>query len=931
MPNDTRSSINRLPGFAEKSRTQLNAAPRCRTIVESPGTLKTPSVMSNPERERLREIQGDIFGWRRWGPYLSERAWGTVREDYSPDGNAWGFFPHDMARSKTFRWGEDGIAGICDRFQVLCFAPAFWNGCDAFLKERLYGLGFWEGNHGEDVKEYYFHLDNTPTHSYMKYLYKYPQSAFPYDTLIKENRRLRGGGPEFELLDTGVFDNNRYFDIVIEYAKIDAEDIAIRIEATNRGPSPAPLHVLPHLWFRNTWSWQIPAKRPPRIGKGDGRTFASLIADDNDVDPLPNLPIQYRLGPRVLYGPPAAALFTDNETNMTRVYGPKSVNVSRFVKDAIHRYVVGGELCVNPVQIGTKAALHYVFPAIAPGQTAALNLRLTPLQNHTDPLADVEPILRERRQEADAFYDALHPPRASAEERRVQRQALAGLLWTKQSYLFDVDVWLRGDFPEFPPPPERAKKRNVHWAHLNSMRILTVPDKWEYPWFAAWDLAFHCLPFALVDIAFAKDQLWFLLFDQFLHPNGQIPAYEWEFSDLNPPVHAWAVWRLYNMERNQTGKPDREFLERCFHKLLINFTWWINKVDREGNCIFEGGFLGLDNITVVDRSETFANGEVLEQADATGWMGMYCLTMMRIALELAKENHAYEGLAIKFFQHYVYVAHAMKHMGRRSYQLWDQQDHFFYDVLRHPDGRFQKFRVRSLVGLIPLFAVERLEDKWLERFPVFRQNVEWFLNNRQSLTSEVIHPFHENGRDLLLLTIVNRDQLFRLLDYIWREDEFLSPFGIRSLSKFHEQHPFQYAGKSVQYEPGDAASKIKGGNSNWRGPIWFPTNFLLIETFRKLGHAFGPDFEVPLSGGRRMSFPKMCGELAGRLKRLFLPDAAGRRPVFGSRAAFQNDPHWKNALQFYEFFHGDNGAGLGASHQTGWTALIATLIDEWRE
>jgi hypothetical protein len=887
--------------------------------------------MTNPERERLKETDGDIFGWRRWGPYLAERAWGTVREDYSASGDAWGFFPHEQARSKTYRWGEDGIAGISDRFQLLCFAPAFWNGRDPFLKERLYGLGFWEGNHGEDVKEYYFHLDNTPTHSYMKYLYKYPHAEFPYDRLVRENHRLKGGGPEFELLDTGVFAGGRYFDIVIEYAKIDAEDIAIRIEATNRGPEPAALHILPQLWFRNIWSWQIPPKASPQIRRGPMfSAWASLVAEERNSEPLPNLPIEYRLGPRVLYGPPGESLFTDNETNMKRVYGPDSVNVSRFVKDAFHRYIVNREPCLNPAHVGTKAAFHYAFSAIPPGGSAAVKLRLSPHETLTEPLADVEPTMRQRRLEADAFYDSLHPPKATTEERRVQRQALAGLLWTKQSYLFDVAVWGRGDFPEFPPPPNRANKRNIHWTHLNSMRILTVPDKWEYPWFAAWDLAFHCLPFALVDISFAKDQLWFLLFDQFLHPNGQIPAYEWEFSDLNPPVHAWAVWRVYNMERNQTGAVDREFLEKCFHKLLINFTWWINKVDREGNCIFEGGFLGLDNITVVDRSETFANGEVLEQADATGWMGMYCLVMMRIALELAKENRAYEGLAVKFFQHYVYVAYAMKKMGRRSYQLWDEQDHFFYDVLRYPDGHFEKFRVRSLVGLIPLFAVERLEHKWLEGFPVFRQNLEWFMTNRKHLTSDVIHPFHENGRDLLLLTIVNRDQLFRLLDYIWREDEFLSPFGIRSLSKVHEKKPFQHAGKTVQYEPGDACSKIKGGNSNWRGPIWFPTNFLLIETFRKLGTAFGPDFEVPLSGQRRMSFPKMCQELSSRLKRLFMPADDGHRPAFGGREVFRSDPHWRDALLFHEFFHGDTGAGLGASHQTGWTALIATLIDEWR-
>ena len=881
--------------------------------------------MSSAESTRLSEIRDDVGSWRKWGPYLSERSWGTVREDYSPDGSAWSYFSHDHARSKAYRWGEDAIAGVSDRYQLLCFAPVFWNGADPILKERLYGLASHEGNHSEDVKEYYFHLDCLPTHAYMKYLYKYPQRAFPYQQLIEENGRRGAGVVEFELVDTGIFNEDRYFDITIEYAKLDPEDLFVRIEATNLGPDPAELYILPHLWFRNIWGWNEPRKRTPviRMGKApDG--FVRIVADDADMDPPPKMPLEYKLGARSLYGPAAGALFTDNETNMQRVYGPNCRSASPYVKDAFHRHLIEKQSCVNPHQTGTKAALVYRYPAIPPGQSVVLHLRLTPQQDLADPLAGAEKLFADRRRETDEFFATVHPSTATETEKRIQRQALSGLLWTKQSYLFDVDVWLKGDFDACPPPKSRERIRNHHWKHLNSMRVMSVPDKWEYPWFAAWDLAFHCVPIALVDPQFAKDQLWVLLFEQFQHPNGQIPAYEWEFSDLNPPVHGWAVWRVYNLEKARTGRGDRAFLERCFHKLLINFTWWINKVDREGNNIFEGGFLGLDNITVVDRSESFPNGAVLEQADATGWMGMYCLILMRISLELATENSAYEGLAIKFFQHYVYVASSMKHMGNRTYQLWDEKDGFFYDVLRHADGHFQKFRVRSMVGLIPLFAVERLESEWLERFPAFRAATEWFLENRKDLTKEVIHTFPRGKGYVHLLTIVDHSQLLRMLSYIWREDEFLSPYGIRSLSKHHEEFPFTYQGRTVGYEPGDATSRIKGGNSNWRGPIWFPTNYLLVDTFRKLGTAFGKDYEVPLADGRRMSFFAMCAELSHRLKRLFDTDAGAARPE-----RFLSDPNWRDLPQFFEFFHGDDGGGLGASHQTGWTALVATLIDEW--
>ncbi len=887
------------------------------------------------EHDRLNEIHDDVTGWRRWGPYVSERSWGTVREDYSPHGNAWDFLSHDMARSKAYRWGEDAIAGLCDRYQLLVFAPAFWNGRDPILKERLFGLTPAEGNHGEDVKEYYFHADNTPTHSYMKYLYKYPQAEYPYGHLIQENQRRQGQGFEYELLDTGIFDEDRYFDVFIEYAKATPEDIVIRIEAFNRGPDAAPLHILPHLWFRNTWAWDETPHAEPSLRPGPtGDGFVSLRSDDSAVETLSNIPVSYRLGTRTLFAPTGASvLFTNNETNAPRVLGTGWRSRTPFVKDAFHRHVVHGEACVNRELVGTRAALHYRFDAVPPGGSVVLRLRLTDRHDLTEPLRDVDALIDQRRSEADAFYDTLHPAGISEDERRVQRQAFSGLLWTKQSYLFDVNLWLNGDNPTSKPPASRVGIRNDHWRHLNSMRVMTVPDKWEYPWFAAWDLAFHCAAFAAIDPRYAKDQLWVLLFEQFQHPNGQIPAYEWEFSDLNPPVHAWAVWRVYGMDRARTGKPDRDFLEKCFHKLLINFAWWVNKVDRAGNNLFEGGFLGLDNITVFDRSEKSAEGAVLEQSDATGWMGMFCLNLMRIALELAIENRVYEGLAIKFFQHYAYVAHAMKHMGGRDYQLWDERDGFFYDVLRYPDGRYRTFRVRSLVGLVPLFAVERLEAEWIAQFHDFTAGLHWFLRNRRDLVQDVIHQVTQpDGTVTYVLTIVNQNQLGRLLQRVWDPAEFMSDYGVRSLSRAHLDHPFELDGRAVGYEPAESPAKLKGGNSNWRGPIWMPTCFLLIESLRKLGRAYGPAFSIATTGtgGRPTTFPEMARDLAERLIRLFTRDEQGRRPIHGGTAKFQNDPYWRDWLLFYEYFHGDNGAGLGASHQTGWTALVASLIDEWR-
>lgn len=883
------------------------------------------------EQRRLEEpADSPVPPWRRWGPYVSDRSWGTVREDYSSNGDAWNFLTHDMARSKAYRWGEDGIAGLCDRYQMLVFALALWNGRDPILKERFFGLNSSEGNHGEDVKEYYFYLDSTPTHSYMRMLYKYPQAAYPYQQLAEENRRRGGAGLEFELLDTGVFDHNRYFDVVVEYAKVSPEDIAIRIEAFNRGPEDADLHLLPHLWYRNTWAWGATRDPEPCIQPGPpGAGLVSLLADDAATQPLANLKFEYRLGRRYLYGPAGGqALFTGNETNYELLYGVP--NPQPFVKDAFHRHIVNGEPCVNPGQTGTKACLDYAWRVPA-GQSVVLRLRLTP-EALAAPLKDIDRIVATRHAEADEFYAAVHPPRASDDEKNVQRQALAGMLWSKQIYLFDVGKWFDGDNPNCPPTASRLRIRNVHWRHLNSMRILSMPDKWEYPWFAAWDLAFHCVSLALVDSVFAKDNLWVLLFEQFQHPNGQVPAYEWEFSDLNPPVQAWACWRVYNMEKERTGRGDREFLERCFHKLLINFAWWVNKVDSQGANVFEGGFLGLDNITVVDRSEKLPGGAILEQSDATGWMGFFCLYMMRIALELARENRNYEGLATKFFEHYIYIGAAMKKMGGRDYQLWDEKDGFFYDVLRYPDGSFHHFRVRSLVGLIPLFAVEVLHDEELKANPVFLSNVDWFIRNRPEMVGHASFSVKRNGAQRHILSIVDRHQLERILRRLWDENEFLSPAGLRSLSKFHGAHPFVFEGHEVRYEPAEADCKIKGGNSNWRGPIWFPTSYLLVESLLKFSDAFGDDFTVvtPAGGDRPVSPRQIAAEVANRMIRLFCRNAEGRRPIYGGTRKFQEDPHWRDLLVFNEYFHGDNGAGLGASHQTGWTGLVANLIDEWR-
>ncbi len=870
----------------------------------------------------LKNDQKPVPIWSKWGPYLAERAWGTVREDYSETGNAWKYFPFELAHQKAYRWGEDGIAGWCDRYQVLAFAPAFWNGKDPILKERMFGLSSPEGNHGEDVKECYYHLDGTPSHSYMKYLYKYPQNAFPYEELKKVNASRKTTEPEFELVDTGIFANNSYFDIVIEYAKDSPEDLCIRIEAFNRSSKNAPLHIIPQLWFRNQWSWtSTPQLRPSILNHSKPGREPCLLADDSDLLSPSNLHFDYHLGKRYLYGSEGGTpLFTDNETTSDK---------PGYYKDGFHQAIIHNKPSTNPQEQGTKACLHYFFESVPSQGSVTVYLRFTntPLDN---PLEAIDTIIQKRKKEADAFYDEIHPPKASEEEKKLQRKAFAGMLWSKQSYLFDVNIWLKGDNSYPPPPGNREHLRNIHWRHLNSMRILSMPDKWEYPWFAAWDLAFHCLTIGLIDIAFAKEQIWLLLFDQFQHPNGAIPAYEWEFSDLNPPVQAWAAYRLYQMEKEQTGIEDQIFLEKCFLKLCLNFTFWVNKVDSSGCNVFEGGFLGLDNISLIDRSKEFLGGGTLKQSDGTGWMAMFCLNLMRIALELSQKNPSYESMATKFFQHFVYIADAMKNVGRKNYSMWSEEDGFFYDVLLFPDDHFAKFHVRSLVGLIPVFAIETLFEEDLNRFPQFKKDFLWFLNNRKDLTQDCLSCVVKDGQKVYVLSLVGEYNLQRILRYVWDPEEFRSCFGLRSLSKFHAKHPFSYKTSQVSYEPAESVERIKGGNSNWRGPIWFPTTYLFIESLKKFSEVFGSTLEITIPGEEPITLDKIPGGFVDRLLCLFLPDESGRRPFLGPDFPFAQDPYFKDLILFYEYFDPETGKGLGASHQTGWTGLIANLIDEFR-
>jgi hypothetical protein len=881
-------------------------------------------LSASPELAELRRLEEDARRqkhWKRWGPYLSERAWGTVREDYSPHGTAWEYFPHDHARSKAYRWNEDGLAGICDRHQMICFALALWNGRDPILKERLFGLTGNEGNHGEDVKEYYYYLDSTPTHSYMKCLYKYPQSEFPYRQLVEENRRRGRKDLEYELIDTGVFDDDRYFDVVVEYAKASPEDMLVRIQVVNRGPDPAELTVLPTIWFRNTWSWGLDVRRP-RMKAGEPVNGMSVVEFTHD----------YYGRRRLLCEGGPTLLFTENETNTRRLYGDRAG--ARYVKDSFHDYVIRGDKeAVNPDRVGTKAAAHYVL-AVAPGASKTICLRFSDEEDDArfTPVA-FEATFRQRIEEANEFYDSLAPSGLSEDARRVQRQAFAGLLWSKQFYHFDVSRWLKGD-PGMPEPPrERLRGRNADWTHLYNADVISMPDKWEYPWYAAWDLAFHCIPLALVDPTFAKDQLVLMLREWYMHPNGQIPAYEWAFGDVNPPVHAWAAWRVYKIEKKRKGSGDRLFLERVFHKLLLNFTWWVNRKDAEGKNIFQGGFLGLDNIGVFDRSAPLPTGGHIEQSDATSWMGMYCLNMLSIALELARENRAYEDVASKFFEHFVYICRAMNNIGGEKIELWDREDGFFYDVLHLPDGKTLHMKVRSMVGLIPLFAVETLDSDLVDSLPRFKHRMQWFIENRPDFSAHVETQSHDGGVRRFL-SLVNRHRLRSVLRYMLDEEEFLSPYGIRALSRYHKDRPYVLSvmGREyrVDYEPAESGTGLFGGNSNWRGPIWFPVNYLLIESLQKFHYFLGDTYtvEYPTGSGRKIALNEVAAELSRRLTHLFLLDRHGRRPVFGGTERFQRDPHWRDAVPFYEYFHGDNGAGIGASHQTGWTGLVAKLIQQ---
>ncbi|MEY2540418.1 MAG: hypothetical protein QOI22_20 [Verrucomicrobiota bacterium] len=907
----------------------------------------------NAEQRRLQENNAPDEPWHLWGPYLAERAWGTVREDYSASGDAWNYFPHDHARSRAYRWNEDGLAGISDFKGRLCFAFAFWNERDPFLKERFFGVTGPQGNHGEDVKELYWYTDSTPSHSYMSVWYRYPQAAFPYEELIAQSGARSKMEGEFELLDTGVLADNRFFDIEIEYAKADPHDILIRATATNCGPEPATLHLLPTIWFRNTWSWGRNNPKPMLRGTPD-KDRPNVIAASHHV-----------LGEYNLFCEEAENLFfTENESNFERLWSLP--NATPFVKDSINDCVVHGKSdIVNPKRVGTRAAAHYKF-MIPPGGKVSVRLRLTRIgekRGGKDPFANFDDTFKKRRDEADEFYAELAPPYLGEEPRAIQRQALGGLLWNKQFYHYIVEQWLDGDPGQPTPPPDRQEGRNHEWRHLHNERVMSMPDKWEYPWYASWDLAFHCIPLALVDPHFAKTQLDIIVREWYQHPNGQIPAYEWNFSDVNPPVLMWAAWRVYQIERKQTGRGDRAFLETIFHKMLIAFTWWVNRKDSEGNNVFEGGFLGLDNIGVFDRNSRFPDGTHLEQSDGTSWMGMFCLNMMRTAIELAMENHVYENIATKFFEHFLGIAAAMNNVGGKGIGLWNEEDEFYYDVLHTPGGRYLPLKVRSLVGLMPLLAVDTIQWQLIEALPGFKARLEWYLANRPDLSS-LISRWQEPGmgeRRLIALTRGHRMKclLRRMLD----PEEFLSDYGVRSVSKFHKAHPYTLTvrgeEKVVNYEPGESQTNLFGGNSNWRGPVWFPINYLLIESLQQFHHYYGDDFKVecPTGSGRVMHLKEIANELSHRLIKLWMLDEKGGRPFerasgnsltaspprrsVGEAAGFpgtltasptekkqDRQPH---RYLFHEYFHGDTGAGLGASHQTGWTGLVAKLIQQQAE
>jgi hypothetical protein len=882
---------------------------------------------ASAEAQRLADPGTPQRSWKEWGPYVSDRAWGTVREDYSPDGNAWAYFPHDHARSRAYRWNEDGLAGICDRHQNVCLALALWNGRDPFLKERLFGLTGPQGNHGEDVKECYWYLDSTPTHSYMKMLYKYPQARFPYEELVEVNGRRGRDEPEYELLDTGAFDEDRYFDVLVEYAKASEDEILCRITATNRGPEPAELHLLPTLWFRNTWSWGRQDQHPHLHELRGGLSRGVKDEDGFDV-----VEASHKwLGRRLLYleGDPEM-LFTENESNTERLW--QAPNDTPYKKDGINDHVVHGARTVNPAHTGTKVAGHY-RRTLAPGESWSIRLRFAPEPRRTPFGPDFEEAFAARLAEADQFYANL-AGNLSDQEAAVMRQALAGMLWSKQFYHYVIREWVEGDPASPPPPASRRGIRNGDWRHLFNMDIISMPDKWEYPWYAGWDLAFHCVALALVDPAFAKDQLILLLREWYMHPNGQLPAYEWNFSDTNPPVHAWAAWQVYLIEKRATGKGDLDFLKRILSKLALNFTWWVNRKDAGGNNIFEGGFLGLDNIGVFDRSQELPTGGHIEQSDGTSWVAMFALDLLAIAMEIAQVDHSYEDIASKFWEHFVYLAHAINNMGPHGCSLWDDYDGFFYDVLAMADGRHLPLKVRSMVGLIPLFAVESLDPDEMAPLKDFEARLEWFITHRRDLTQHVASMAPIGRGEQRLLAMIDEERLRRVLARMLDEEEFLSPYGIRALSKFHEDNPYVlhvgHAEYRVDYNPGESNTGMFGGNSNWRGPIWMPVNYLIVESLLHYHHYYGDNFQVecPTNSGNLLTLREVAEELSRRLCSLFLPDGNGDRPALRGIDRFRDDPHWRDLIWFHEYFHGDTGFGLGASHQTGWTGLVAKLLHE---
>ncbi|SDP70574.1 Glycosyl hydrolase family 63 C-terminal domain-containing protein [Mucilaginibacter sp. OK268] len=862
----------------------------------------------NAEQSRLKDTS-----WKKWGPYVSDRQWGTVREDYSANGDAWNYITHDMARSKTYRWGEEGIAGICDRQQNLCFAIALWNKKDPIIKERYFGLSNPEGNHGEDVKEIYYYLDSTPTHSYMKALYKYPQQTFPYEWLLAENKRRTRKDPEFELIDTGIFDNDAYFDVFTEYAKSAQDDILIKITIHNRGNEDAALNVMPTLWFRNTWSWGYNDYKPYLAANGEGRIEVS----HKDLDQL----WLHTEGANAL-------LFCDNETNSNRLYNYD--NGIKYHKDGINDHIVHGADTVNPRNTGTKAAVNYDV-TVAAKQSVTIRLRLSPDANYS--FEDFDHIFTTRITEADQFYKDIYSNKQDIDRSLIQRQAFAGMMWNKQFYYCDIRHWLRGDPAQPAPPPQRKDARNSKWMHLNTRDVISMPDKWEYPWFAAWDLAFHCLALARIDMAFAKNQLILLTRDWYMHPNGQLPAYEWDFGDGNPPVHAMVAWSIYKTDKEaNNGKGDTYFLERIFHKLMLNFTWWVNRKDASGNNVFEGGFLGLDNIGVFDRNMHLPSGQHLEQADGTSWMAMYSLNLLRIATELAVGDNAYADIASKFFEHFIYIVGAMSNLGENNEGLWDEEDGFFYDQISFPDDGSIKMKVRSIVGLIPLFATEVLNESDITDSPIFRDRMKWFAENRPDLASLVSRWNEKSANGKHLISLLRGFRMKSILKYMLDEKEFLSDFGIRSLSKYHLDKPFHVAVNGVDfgigYTPAESDSGLFGGNSNWRGPIWIPINYLIIDSLHRFYEYYGDDFKVecPTGSGNYVNLKEVANELYRRVSKLFLRDENGNRPVFGQYHKMQTDPNFKDYIFFYEYFDGDNGRGAGASHQTGWTGLIANCL-----